>query len=299
MRQKWISSLLHAATLGGALMCGAIALLVIGFLVRQGCPEFWACVLPGGAADGRSEQADYLHMAWLPALWNTLFMIVAVLLPAIPIGTGAAIFLTEYASRGSRFAKAVSLAVETLAAFWFFAVRPAAGLGVFLSCRCVHAAADGAAADHSHCAGGAADDSCGPARGELRFRGGKGQDGFACPFACGVSRHAGRYSAGCRQDHRGICRAAVYGRDRRGEGGQCVFLSSDIGGSFVCDDGRGAIPGGCLSDGAGFAAADCGTESVRFAAHGAQGTAGKVSILSSEAEWKRAVTSSTHARLTM
>ena len=58
MRQKWISALLHAATLGSALMCGAIALLVIGFLVRQGCPEFWACVLPGGAADGRSEQAD-------------------------------------------------------------------------------------------------------------------------------------------------------------------------------------------------------------------------------------------------
>lgn len=115
MRQKWISALLHAATLGSALMCGAIALLVIGFLVRQGCPEFWVCVLPGGAADGRSEQADYLHMAWLPALWNTLFMIAAVLLPAIPIGTGAAIFLTEYASRGSRFAKAVSLAVETLA----------------------------------------------------------------------------------------------------------------------------------------------------------------------------------------
>ena len=94
MRQKWISALLHAATLSSALMCGAIALLVIGFLVRQGCPEFWACVLPGAAADGRSEQADYLHMAWLPALWNTLFMIVAVLLPAIPIGTGAAIFLT-------------------------------------------------------------------------------------------------------------------------------------------------------------------------------------------------------------
>lgn len=115
MRQKWISALLYAATLGSALVCGAIALLVIGFLVRQGCPDFWACVLPGGAADGKSEQADDLHMAWLPALWNTLFMIAAVLLPAIPIGTGAAIFLTEYASRGSRFAKAVSLAVETLA----------------------------------------------------------------------------------------------------------------------------------------------------------------------------------------
>ena len=27
MRQKWISALLHAATLGSALMCGAIALL--------------------------------------------------------------------------------------------------------------------------------------------------------------------------------------------------------------------------------------------------------------------------------
>lgn len=183
MRQKWISALLHAATLGSALMCGAIALLVIGFLVRQGCPEFWACVLPGGAADGRSEQADYLHMAWLPALWNTLFMIVAVLLPAIPIGTGAAIFLTEYASRGQPLCEsgqpcsgdAGGNTVHFVWAFWFFAVRPAAGLGVFLSCRCVHAAADGAAADHSHCAGGTADDSCGQREASFGLGAGKGR----------------------------------------------------------------------------------------------------------------------------
>lgn len=118
----------HAATLGSALMCGAIALLVIGFLVRQGCPEFWACVLPGGAADGRSEQADYLHMAWLPALWNTLFMIVAVLLPAIPIGTGARFFLRSTQAAAAALRKRSALQWRRwreyrpfVWAFWFFA----------------------------------------------------------------------------------------------------------------------------------------------------------------------------------
>ena len=115
MRQKWISVLLRAATVGSALLCGAIAILVIGFIVWHGCPALSAVGLPDAANDGQAAAIGGSRAAWLPSLWNTLFMIAAVLLPAVPIGIGAAIFLTEYARRGSRFAKAVSLAVETLA----------------------------------------------------------------------------------------------------------------------------------------------------------------------------------------
>ena len=125
MRQKWISALLRTVTVGSALLCGVIALSVIGFIVWHGCPTFGATNMPGdllggpgnlgSPASGQTEPTGGLRAPWLPALWNTLFMIAAVLLPAVPIGAGAAIFLSEYARRGSRFAKAVSLAAETLA----------------------------------------------------------------------------------------------------------------------------------------------------------------------------------------
>ncbi len=127
MRKKWISALLRAVTVGSALLCGVIAVSVIGFIVWHGCPTFGAANMLGGLLDGglpdggdglageQAEQVSGLSASWLPALGNTLFMIAAVLLPAVPIGAGAAIFLSEYAGRGSRFAKTVSLAAETLA----------------------------------------------------------------------------------------------------------------------------------------------------------------------------------------
>lgn len=125
MQQKWISALLRTMTVGSALLCGMIAVSVIGFIVWHGCPTLGAANMPGdllggsgnlgSPASGWAEPAGGLNMSWLPALWNTLFMIAVVLLPAVPIGAGAAIFLSEYARRGSRFAKTVSLAAETLA----------------------------------------------------------------------------------------------------------------------------------------------------------------------------------------
>ena len=122
MRQKWISALLRTVTVGSALLCGVIAVSVIGFIVWHGCLRFGEANMLGGLLGGsgglageQAEQVGRLSASWLPALWNTVFMIAAVLLPAVPIGAGAAIFLSEYARRGSRFAKAVSLAAETLA----------------------------------------------------------------------------------------------------------------------------------------------------------------------------------------
>ena len=50
----------------------------------------------------------------LPALINTLFMVVIALVLALPIGIGAAIYLVEYAKKGSRFVELVRLTAETL-----------------------------------------------------------------------------------------------------------------------------------------------------------------------------------------
>ncbi|MGN0619580.1 MAG: phosphate ABC transporter permease PstA [Ruminiclostridium sp.] len=54
------------------------------------------------------------NVSLVPALVNTLLMTVLSLLVAVPVGIGAAIFLTEYAKRGNRLVGIVRITAETL-----------------------------------------------------------------------------------------------------------------------------------------------------------------------------------------
>lgn len=54
------------------------------------------------------------NVSLLPALINTIYMIVLSLLIAVPIGIGAAIYLGEYAKRGNPFVEIIVLTTETL-----------------------------------------------------------------------------------------------------------------------------------------------------------------------------------------
>lgn len=54
------------------------------------------------------------NVSLMPALINTLFIVILALLFAVPIGIGAAIYLTEYAKRGNKFVNAVRITAETL-----------------------------------------------------------------------------------------------------------------------------------------------------------------------------------------
>lgn len=54
------------------------------------------------------------NVSLMPALINTLIMAVLSLLFAVPVGIGAAVYLAEYAERGSRLVNFVRMAVETL-----------------------------------------------------------------------------------------------------------------------------------------------------------------------------------------
>lgn len=54
------------------------------------------------------------NVSLLPALINTLFMMLLSLLFAVPVGIGAAIYLTEYARRGNRLVHIVGVTAETL-----------------------------------------------------------------------------------------------------------------------------------------------------------------------------------------
>ena len=54
------------------------------------------------------------NASMLPAIINTLVMIVLVLLLSVPFGVGAAIYLVEYAKRGNKLVKLVRITAETL-----------------------------------------------------------------------------------------------------------------------------------------------------------------------------------------
>ena len=88
----------------------AITVLVLGFLVAyivvRGIPNLRPSLF---ALQYTSE-----NQSMFPAIINTCTMTVVSLLLAVPFGVGAAIYLTEYARRGSRLTKLVQMTTQTL-----------------------------------------------------------------------------------------------------------------------------------------------------------------------------------------
>ncbi len=86
---------------------GALTLFLIVFVLAKGLPHVtWDLV---------STSPSYLteHIGILPDLLNTLYLVLATLLIVLPLGVGAAIYLTEYASN-KRMVAAIEYAAETL-----------------------------------------------------------------------------------------------------------------------------------------------------------------------------------------
>ncbi len=54
------------------------------------------------------------NASMLPAIINTLVMVLLTLLMSVPFGVGAAIYLVEYASRGNKLVKLIRITAETL-----------------------------------------------------------------------------------------------------------------------------------------------------------------------------------------
>lgn len=93
--------------LGGALTCAALA-FVIAYVLFRG--------LGGVTWELLSSQRSFLRGTdgILPNILNTLYLVGLTLALALPLGVGAAVWLTEYAPPGP-LAAAVSFAAETLA----------------------------------------------------------------------------------------------------------------------------------------------------------------------------------------
>lgn len=106
MNQKTESILLRALTLLAAtLTVGTLLFLIIYILIR-GIPYLKPSLF--------AWEYNTDNVSLMPAMINTIVMTVLSLLIAIPMGVGSAIYLVEYAKRGSKFVELIRLTTETL-----------------------------------------------------------------------------------------------------------------------------------------------------------------------------------------
>lgn len=106
-RKNKLSSLgLRGAVYAGAFVTTAVLLFLVGYILVNGVPYLTPSLF----------EWEYTsdNVSLMPALVNTLLMTLVSLVFAIPLGVGSAIYLVEYAPRGSKFVKLVRTTTETL-----------------------------------------------------------------------------------------------------------------------------------------------------------------------------------------
>ncbi len=103
----------HPFSLIAYLLVSIAAVLTVGVLLA-----LIAYVLIRGVPALNLEMFSWEYtsdnQSMLPALFNTLIVIFITLLFAVPIGVFSAIYLTEYAKRGSKLVKIIRMTTETL-----------------------------------------------------------------------------------------------------------------------------------------------------------------------------------------
>ena len=92
--------------LGAVLSCGLL-LFLIGYIFYRG--------IPGLSWEILTTQTSYIKntVGILPNILNTLYIILVAMALVLPIGVGAAIYLTEYAG-SARLVRVIEFATETL-----------------------------------------------------------------------------------------------------------------------------------------------------------------------------------------
>lgn len=100
------SFLLLLLVLIAALLTVATLLFLVGYVLITGIPNLKPSLF---AWEYNSE-----NVSMVPAIINTIEMVVAALVFAVPFGVGAAIYLVEYAKKGNKIVGLVRLTAETL-----------------------------------------------------------------------------------------------------------------------------------------------------------------------------------------
>ena len=101
-----VSLLLRLLVYLGALLTAGVLAFIVGYILVMGVPYLTPSLFEW---EYTSE-----NVSLMPALVNTLIMAGLSLAMAVPLGVGSAIYLVEYAPRGSRFVAVVRTTAETL-----------------------------------------------------------------------------------------------------------------------------------------------------------------------------------------
>ncbi len=104
--RRIVSALLRGVVYAGAAVTSLVLAFVVGYILVNGVPYLTPSLF--------EWEYDSTNVSLMPALVNTLVMAGLSLLMAVPVGVGSAIYLVEYAPRGSRFVAVVRTTAETL-----------------------------------------------------------------------------------------------------------------------------------------------------------------------------------------
>lgn len=105
-RRDPFSLLLFAGVSLSALFTAISLLFMVVYILIQGAPYLTPELF--------AWEYNTTNVSFMPALINTLSMTALSLLFAVPVGIGAAVYLTEYAKRGNKIVGLVSITTETL-----------------------------------------------------------------------------------------------------------------------------------------------------------------------------------------
>lgn len=106
-KRKAYALLMRALMLLSAAATAGLVLFLLGYVLLKGIPNItWELL---------STKPSYLtgRIGILPDILNTLYIVLATLLLVLPLGVGAAIYLTEYAAN-KKLVAAIEYAAETL-----------------------------------------------------------------------------------------------------------------------------------------------------------------------------------------
>lgn len=83
-----------------------ITVCLVGYILIKGIPNL--------TPEQFAWEYNTENVSMLPAIINTVLMVILVLVFAVPTGVGAAIYLVEYAKKGNKLVKIVRVTTETL-----------------------------------------------------------------------------------------------------------------------------------------------------------------------------------------
>lgn len=106
MNAKLQSKVYRFAAYAGAFFSMSVLIMIVGYILIKGIPHL--------SLELFAWEYNSNNVSMMPSIINTLLMTMISLIVCVPLGIGAAIYLTEYAKRGSKLVKLVRMTAETL-----------------------------------------------------------------------------------------------------------------------------------------------------------------------------------------